>query len=137
MLDAIQTTDGISALRMIIQVTTLILVSFAGGVGMGRFLYARALEQKEAEIANKNAEISNVSSRSVMLLEKLDRHANLIMLHSDISEYNRHLPTSMFKGKQVLPASLQLIIDDKGDHRLKMIGRGRASELDPINKCES
>lgn len=130
MLEALETPVGINVLRVIVQLATLVLASFAGGIALGRFIYARALEQKDSEIANKNAEIQNISSRSELLLLKLDKQTNLDMLRKDICEYNRQLPTSRFKKRTVLPSSLQLILDENGVYRLKRVSRAIAREID-------
>ena len=86
MLDAIQTTDGISALRMLLQLLTLVFAAFAGGIALGRFWYSRALAFKQAELDSQQARFATQSERIQFFNDQITHQKQSIEAASDLEE---------------------------------------------------
>jgi len=84
MFDVIQTTDGIGAVGLMFQLVTLILVSFAGGVALGRIAYSRSLEIKNSELSAQQARFETLTERNNLFIDQVQEMKERIATASDL-----------------------------------------------------
>ncbi len=89
MLLTIQETSSVDALKILLQLSALLLGSFAGGVAMGRLWFSRSLEIKNATIEQKE-------TYAVLLTETVETAQSLDALKKQIERLRPPLPDSNF-----------------------------------------